>query len=114
MSTRKTTVFYALLIAVASLAVGMVIASRLDLSPESSAQTLAVPAMNSAPLSGPVDATTFRAIAKAQTPIVVNIQTESRRRTQDLSDFFGGDDLFNRFFGGGQGQGRNRPREQVT
>ena len=31
MSNRKTTVFYAMLIAVASLAVGMVIASRLDL-----------------------------------------------------------------------------------
>ena len=43
MSTRKTTVFYGVLIAVASLAVGMVIASRLDLSPESGAQTLAVP-----------------------------------------------------------------------
>ena len=39
MSTRKTTLFYALLIAVASLAVGMVIASRLDLTPASSAQT---------------------------------------------------------------------------
>ena len=35
MSNRKTTVFYAMLIAVASLAVGMVIASRLDLSPPS-------------------------------------------------------------------------------
>ena len=56
MSTRKTTVFYGVLIAVASLAVGMVIASRLDLSPESSAQTLAVPAANSAPITGPVDA----------------------------------------------------------
>ena len=33
MSTRKTTFFYAMLIAVASLAVGMVIASRLDLTP---------------------------------------------------------------------------------
>ena len=33
MSSRKTTLFYALLLAVASLAVGMVIASRLDLSP---------------------------------------------------------------------------------
>ena len=43
MSTRKTTLFYALLLAVASLAVGMVIASRLDLSPASSAQTLTVP-----------------------------------------------------------------------
>ena len=38
MSTRKTTLFYAVLIAVASLAVGMVIASRLDLTPTSSAQ----------------------------------------------------------------------------
>ena len=40
MSTRKTTVFYAVLIAIASLAVGMVIASRLDLAPASSAQTV--------------------------------------------------------------------------
>ena len=38
MSSRKTTVFYGLLIAVASLAVGMVLASRLDLSPLSMAQ----------------------------------------------------------------------------
>ena len=34
--------------------------------------------MNSAPLSGPVDATTFRNIAKAVSPAVVNIRTESR------------------------------------
>jgi hypothetical protein len=40
MSTRKTTLFYGLLIAISSLAVGMVIASRLDLAPQSSAQTL--------------------------------------------------------------------------
>ena len=89
-STRKTTIFYVVLIAMASLVVGMVIASRLDLSPASSAQTLAIPATNSAPLSGPVDATTFRNIAKAQSPMVVSIRTESRQRTQDLSEFFGG------------------------
>ena len=40
MSTRKTTLFYAVLIAIASIAVGMVIASRLDLTPASSAQTV--------------------------------------------------------------------------
>ena len=99
MSTRKT-VFYALLIAVASLAVGMVIASRLDLSPASSAQTAwRRPQANSAPIGRPVDASTFRNIAKAQTPMVVNIRTESRQRTQDLTEFFGGgDDLFRRFF----------------
>ncbi len=118
MSTRKTTLFYMLLIAVASLAVGMVIASRLDLSPESAAQTMAVPAANSAPLTGPLTAQTFREIAKATTPTVVNIRTESRQRTQDLTEYFGGDDLFRRFFGApddeDQPQLRRRPREQVV
>src|SRR5215813_9026334 len=124
MSNRKTTLFYALLIAVASLAVGMVIASRLDLSPESSAQTIAAPPYNNAPITGSITATTFRDVAKVVTPAVVNIRTESRQRTQDLSEFFGGggggDDLFNRFFGGGGGGGggqapeRQRPREQVV
>src|SRR5471030_3495689 len=90
MSTRKTTFFYSLLIAVASLAVGMVIASRLDLTPASSAQTLAIPAMNSAPLTGPLDASTFRNIAKAATPMVVNIRTEMKAKAQDLTDFFNG------------------------
>jgi serine protease Do len=103
-SSRKTTFFYAALIAMASLVVGMVIASRLDLSPASSAQTIAIPATNSTPLSGPVDATTFRNIAKAQSPMVVSIRTESRQRTRNLSEFFGGpgapEDFFDRFFGG--------------
>jgi serine protease Do len=144
MSTRKTTFFYALLIAVSSLAVGMVIASRFDLTPMSSAQTLTIPAMNSAPITGPLDAQTFRNVAKAQQPMVVNIRTESKQKGQDLSDFFGGggggqspDDFLHRFFGGpdpdnqdqapprggqgqgGQGQGgqgRRTPRqkEQTT
>jgi serine protease Do len=116
MSTRKTSVFYAVLIAIASIAVGMVIASRLDLTPASSAQTVAVPPMNSAPLGGAIDAATFRNIAKAQIPTVVNIRTESRQRTQDLTEFFGGgggggEDLLRRFFGGGGGgeQGPNSP-----
>jgi serine protease Do len=112
MSTRKTTLFYAALIAVASLAIGMVLASRLGLSPESSAQSMAVPPANSAPLSGPIDATTFRSIAKAATPFVVNIRTESRRRTQDLTDFFGQDPL-ERFFGVPRGQNRQQPREET-
>jgi serine protease Do len=115
MSTRKTTLFYAILIAVASLAVGMVIASRLDLTPTSSAQMVAMPAMNSAPLSGAIDATTFRNIAKQQIPTVVNIRTESRQRTQDLTEFFGGgggDDLLRRFFGGQVPDGSQRPRRR--
>ena len=108
MSTRRTTLFYVLLTAVASFAVALVIASRLDLTPSSSAQSISVPAMNSAPIAGPIDALTFRNIAKAQSPMVVNIKTEMKAKSQDLSDFFGGggggDDLFRRFFGPGGGQ----------
>ena len=116
MSSRKTTLFYSFLIMVASLAVGMVIASRLDLTPASSAQTTAMapPPMNSAPLSGPVDASTFRNIAKTVSPAVVNIRSTSRQRAQEMTEFFGGggDDLLERFFGG-QGQGnRQRPRQR--
>jgi serine protease Do len=133
MSTRKTTAFYAVLLVVASLFVGMVIASRFDLTPASSAQSIGVPPMNSAPLTGAIDASTFRNIAKAATPMVVNIRTEMKAKGQDLTDFFGGgsqpDDLFHRFFGNpgqqdddqqapaprGRGNGgRKAPREQTT
>jgi serine protease Do len=105
MVSRKTTVFYALLIAVASLAVGMVLASRLDLSPASAAQSVTAPPMNSAPLTGAVDATTFRTIAKAVSPAVVNIRSTSRQRVQEMTEFFGGNDLLERFFGGRGQQG---------
>src|SRR4051812_49735733 len=99
MSTRKSTAFYIVLTAVASLAVGMVIASRLDLAPASSAQSISLPVANSAPLAGAIDATTFRNIAKFTAPAVVNIQTEVRQRGRDLTEYFGGsDDLLNRFF----------------
>jgi serine protease Do len=134
MSTRKTSLVYTLLILVSGLAVGMVIASRLELTPESAAQNFATPPMNSAPVTGSIDAQTFRNVAKAQSPIVVNIRTESKQRLQDLSDFFGGsqEDLFRRFFdqggggqgGGGQGGGQGnrgggganprQPRERTT
>ena len=101
MSSRKTTLFYVVLVAIASLAVGMVIASQWGLPPTSSAQSLNVPSANSSPLNGPIDAQTFRNIAKAQSPTVVNIQTTSRvRGPRELTEFFGGgDDLLRRFFG---------------
>src|SRR5262249_22789493 len=109
MSTGKTSAFYIVLTAVAGMAVGMVITSRLDLTPPSSAQTVGVPSINSAPLSGPIDATTFRNIAKANAPAVVNIQTEVRQRGRDLTEYFGGgDDLLRRFFGRGD-QGKSTP-----
>jgi serine protease Do len=116
-SLPRLTLFYLPLIVLASIAVGMVIASRLDLSPASAAQTIAVPPMNSAPLTGPLSADTFRNIAKAQAPMVVNIKTEMKARAQDLEGLFGGggsDDFFRRFFGGpggGQGQGQGQGDE---
>jgi serine protease Do len=116
MTNRKTTLFYAVLIAVASLAVGMVMSSRLGLTPLSSAQS-AAPPMNSAPITGPLTATTFRDIAKVVSPAVVNIRTESRQRTQDLNDFFGGQggDLFERFFGQPMPRPQpQQPRDQVV
>jgi serine protease Do len=79
--------------------------------------------MNSAPLGGPVDAATFRNIAKTVSPAVVNIRSTSKQRVQEMTEFFGGgDDLLERFFGGGgrgqgpgQGQGQGgAPREQET
>ena len=104
-----------MLIAVASLAVGMVhrVAPR-PVAAVDGAATVAVPPTNSAPLSGPIDATTFRNIAKVVSPSVVNIRTESKQRAQELTDFFGGggDDLLERFFGGGGGQGQGQPRRQ--
>src|SRR5712671_7308652 len=109
-SVPRLTLFYLPLIVLASIAVGMVIASRLDLTPSSSAQSIGVPPMNSAPLTGPLSADTFRNIAKSQAPMVVNIRTEMKAKAQDLEDLFGGggggapDDFLRRFFGGPGGQ----------
>ena len=68
--------------------------------------------MNSAPLAGADRRVTFRNIAKAQTPTVVNIQTESRAaRAGTPTDFGGGgDELLERFFGGRPPQGQRPPR----
>jgi serine protease Do len=89
MSTRKSTVFYGVLIALASMVVGMVIASRLDLSPASFASSFDVPASNSAPISGPIDSTTFRTIAKVASPSVVSIRTRAQQEARSLNDLFG-------------------------
>ncbi len=107
MSTRRTTLFSGVLIAVASMVIGMVLASRFELTPASSAQAVQIPPANSAPITGDIGATTFRDIAAAQTGMVVNIRIQSRRQTTDLNDFFGGD-LFDRFFG----QPRRQPRQR--
>ena len=117
MSTGRNTLFSGILIAVTSVAISLVIAARLDLVSSPAAQTVttsprpARPAINSAPITGQLGANTFRDIAEAQTPMVVNIRTESRARSRELTRFFGGDELFRRFFGDPPEQGRRPPEE---
>ena len=89
MVTRKSHLFSAVLIALASVVVGMILASRLDLTPSSLARTLSVPATNSAPISGPIDSTTFRTIAHDAGPAVVSIRIQARRQVQGFGDFRG-------------------------
>jgi serine protease Do len=115
MSTPRTTLFTAALFAVAFMALGIVIASRFNLAPASSAQTVPTPAVNSNPITGNLTATTFRDIAQTQTAMVVNIRTESQQSNQ-LNDFFGGDgdDFFRRFFGPNQGQPQQPPQEETV
>jgi serine protease Do len=62
--------------------------------------------------AAPFGADTFREIATAQMPMVVNIRTESRRQTRDLSQFFDDDGLLQRFFGFPDIP--RVPREQIT
>ena len=98
MPRSRTTFVSALLIAVAAMAFGMVIASRFNLSPPSAAQSLRTPASNSAPISGNLTATTFREIAEAQTAMVVTIWTR-QLNPQSGGNEFGGNEFFRRFFG---------------
>ncbi|MEO6223091.1 MAG: trypsin-like peptidase domain-containing protein, partial [Vicinamibacterales bacterium] len=103
MSNRKATFFYVFLTAVACMAAGMVLASRLDFTPSSFARTVKVPETNSAPLDGPIDAGTFRNIAHDQNPVVVSIRTTSPRRARG-----GGPGMLEEFFQQQQPRGRQQ------
>ncbi len=88
MNNRKSGIFYGILIAFACTAMGMVIASRLDLVPRSAAGPLNIPATNSAPLTGALDASTFRTIAKDKNPSVVSIAAFKHQQQNDMSELF--------------------------
>jgi serine protease Do len=79
MSNRYKSIFYGLLIAATSLVVGMVVTARLDLVPGSWARTPTMPVASTAPLTGALDASTFRTVAHDQSPSVVTILTTARR-----------------------------------
>jgi serine protease Do len=104
MSTSKSGVFYGTLIALVSLIAGMVIASKLDLTPATFA-SVNVPATNSAPLTGPLDATTFRTIARNESPTVVSVIITGHRQGSSIDQFFNGQNPFNDRRRGGRGNG---------
>jgi serine protease Do len=98
------------MIALSSLVVGMVLASKFGLSPVSMAGPLDIPTANSAPLDGPFDAGTFRTIAQEASSTVVSIRTTARRQGASIEDFFG---FENPFRGQGRG-GRQAPPPQLV
>ena len=105
-----------LLTAVASFAVALVIASRLDLTPVSSAQGIAVPSMNSAPIGGPdrrVDVPQHRQGAVARGRQHPDRDARQGARTGRTSSGGGApEDFFRRFFGpGGGGQDEQQPED---
>jgi serine protease Do len=113
MGFRFRRVVFALLAIVAVAAIALVATGQLDRR-ATAAQPIAPGPDADKPLTGPVDAQTFRQIAERQAPMVVNIRTESRRQTADLSEFFDGGDPFDRFFGLPHPRLPQRPRDQIT
>ena len=128
MSTRKTTVFYVLLSAVASFAVALVhrVALRDDaVLVGTNAST--VPSMNSAPISGPIDALDIQqhregAVADGRQHSDRDAHADAGSvRTSSAGGGGAPDDFFRRFFGpgggggpGGPEAGRSRPGARAT
>jgi serine protease Do len=108
--TRHTRVNLVLLVIVAGLIAVVLIAAREEGSSAVAAQSEA-PAVVPNKSGEAIGLETFREIAEAQTPMVVNIRTESRRQTRDLTEFFDNDSL-RRFFG--LPDVPRGPRDQIT
>jgi serine protease Do len=113
MGFRFRSVVFALSAIVAVAAIALVATGHLERW-ATAAQPIAPGPDADKPLTGSIDAQTFRQIAERQAPMVVNIRTESRRQTADLSEFFDGGDPFERFFGRPQPRLPQRPRDRIT
>ncbi len=113
---RRVRVAYLVLIVIASVMVGIVVASQFGLTRDSSAAEPQSPSSVQQAIANnpgvPMDTNLFRNIAKEENPVVVYITTESHVKTPPTSQFFGGNDFFQQFFGGPQGQ-QQQPQEQI-
>jgi serine protease Do len=96
--------------------VGMVIASRLELAPRSFAGGVNVPAANSAPITGTIDATTFRTIAHDQGPAVVSIIVQRRANVPSFNfeDFFGLQSPYGRRAPRGGGSQQQQQQQEIV
>jgi serine protease Do len=99
-----------MVVTLAVLAVAYVSAVRRGVVSESATKADATsPLKTSDDVHGSImDTSLFRTIAKRENPMVVFITVQSRTRAPDMTQFFGGDDFFSRFFGGPA-----QPREQI-
>ncbi|MGE3177831.1 MAG: S1C family serine protease [Vicinamibacterales bacterium] len=113
--TRRAGVLLVLIVVAVVVAIAVVvdrdsgsqIVTAQSAAPEQSAQ----PEVEGSAPARAIGLQTFRDIAKAQMPMVVNIRTESRRQTRGLSGFYG-NDLLERFFG--PPDGPREPRDRIT
>jgi len=109
---RRIRTPYLIVIIVASVMVGLVLASRLDLTTQSDAAPSPAEVVQQ-PVPGnpgiPMDTNLFRNIAREENPVVVYITTESHVKAPAQKQF--GNDFFQQFFGAPFQQ--QQPQEQI-
>jgi len=126
MKTRTLTVASFFSVAMAATLLGALYTTQVRRPQAAQAATVGTPEASALRAAAPFGLDTFRDIAKATTPGVVNINTSKVVRLPRFRDPFhgmGGDDLMERFFGtpdeqqdqgGGRGSGREQKRTQTS
>jgi len=110
MNTRTRAIASFFSVAMAAMLLGAVVTSQIQSPPMALAKPAdPAPQAAAARPSGALTFDTFRDIARRQTPGVVNISTKRLAKRARTREPFGGDDLFERFFGP-QGEGDRTQR----
>jgi serine protease Do len=107
--SKRNSIIVGMVVMLVAMAI-VAIAGHDTIAPRVAAQSETETVTAGGPL-GTIGFDTFREVAKAQMPMVVNIRTESRRQTRELSGFFD-NDLLERFLG--QPDRPHQPREQMA
>ncbi|MGE3511988.1 MAG: hypothetical protein AB7N65_24250, partial [Vicinamibacterales bacterium] len=99
MRTKPHTIIVAGMLTAGAVVAGLAATTWQDTPPRPGATNGVTTPPASASRNDMTQLQTFRDVAEAQMPVVVNIRTESRRQTRDLNDFFGRGGPLERFFG---------------